>query len=144
MVFKLSNNIGCGPYRFRGCNITQHAHGGSILCSHAFKWVSCSVISSCTLNVMNKVIIIIQIRAAFIIFTFPSSTDGQGATCSHPVVAHNNTIPHLQCTISTPNGAFLTNLPLVALQANLYIHKISFTSTRVPIYTYMGEEQQCG
>ena len=50
--------------------------------------------------------------------------------------------PHIQCTISTPEGAFLAELPIVALQANTYTTYPSHP-TGYP-FIHLGGEQQCG
>ena len=50
--------------------------------------------------------------------------------------------PHLQCTISTPKGAFLAELPIMALQANTYSTYLS-PPTGSP-FIHLGREQQCG
>ena len=71
---------------------------------------------------MIIITIIMIIIAAFIMPTFPSSADVQGATYNLLLPRSLDSIlrPHLQCTISTPKGAFLAELPIVALQANTY------------------------
>ena len=42
---------------------------------------------------------------------------------------------HLQCTITTPEGAFLADLPIRVLQANICTHHVFRILYRVPIYT---------
>ena len=79
-------------------------------------------------------IIIIIIIAAFIMRTYPSSEDVQGNILLLPRSLDTISRPHLQCTSSTPKGAFLAELPIVACSGK-YIHNTSFTSYRVPIYT---------
>ena len=49
---------------------------------------------------------------------------------------------HLLCIISTPKGAFLAELPIVALQANSYTTYPSHP-TGYP-FIHLGGEQQCG
>ena len=48
--------------------------------------------------------------------TYPSSEDVQGATVLLPRSLDTISRPHLQCTISTPKGAFLAELPILAFR----------------------------
>ena len=66
--------------------------------------------------------------------TYASSEDVQGATVLLPRSLDTISRPHLQCTISTPKGAFLAELPILAFR-QIHTQHISFTSYRVPIYT---------
>ena len=79
-------------------------------------------------------IIIIIIIAAFIMRTYPSIEDVQGATVLLPRSLDTISRPHLQCTISTPKGAIPCRAAYIGVSGK-YIHNISFTSYRVPIYT---------
>ena len=68
---------------------------------------------------------IIRIIVAFIIHTFPSSRSSRRYNLLLPPSLDTVSRPHWQCTISTPQGAFLTELPIIALQANTYITYLS-------------------
>ena len=70
-----------------------------------------------SMHVHIIIIIIIIIIAAFIMRTYPSSEDVQGATYLFlPRSLDTISRPHLQCTISTPKGAFLAELPILAFR----------------------------
>ena len=68
---------------------------------------------------------------------YPSSEDVHGATyIYHPQLLDTISRPHLQCTISTPKGAFLAELPIMAFR-QIHIQHILHILPSTHLYTWV-------